>query len=202
MESRIGRTTISLVVGPVLALVLTLAGEGVTSACSVARYPTVSEVRAGARAIFLGRAIARQLVNGAPDRWTFEVERVFKGDLPREVDSVRLATNSCSDDLGAEIGQSVVIALDVSFVGDRIDPVWVFRDSGRVEYATVDGGGQTLDSVVASLIDDLPPTDRVDSSPSDPLKSVMLALLFVLTLAGVSLARLSRRSDVAPRESR
>ena len=53
----------------------------------------------------------------------------------------------------------VIVALGVQSYGQRLSPAWVFRDNGRLEYSDVSGTGRSLETVLAAIDGELPPTD-------------------------------------------
>jgi len=165
-------------------------------ACSLAGYPAFADVRADARAIFAGRIAAADTIDGRLDHVTIDVIEAFKGQVSDPVTRA-LVTNACRDDLSPyslDIGDRIVVALGYHEYDMRLDPVWVFRDDGRVRAASVEGGGRTYAELTAVLRGDLPPTDGPGGTPSDPT-GLWLMVAAVVGAAAWILRPAGRRSS-------
>ena len=105
----------------------------------------------------------------------------------------RLNATNCGHGMDAEVGQTVIVALGVQSYGERLSPAWVFWDSGRLKYSDVSGTGRSLQTVLAAIDGELPPTDARGASVHDDLPWFLL-----IPAAGASAWFLRRQRSSAP----
>jgi len=189
-----GRGWVRMVGASLVTLCAVALGPSPVVACSLAGYPGASHVRADARAIVAGTIVAVESRDGALDRWTIDITRVFKGRVAADPLTRTYTASGCGDDLHvyhARVGSTVIIAIGTTDHGRVIDPVWVFRDDGRLWAASVEGGGRTYAEVAATLVGILPPTDL--AAPAPAAGDASLPLLATAGAAGAAAFTIRRR---------
>jgi len=162
-----------------------LAAPGPTFAC-VSDHPTFSEAVGGASAIARVTIVESfDAVGGDPTHSeTYRVERVLKGSLPELVTIAPAWTSLCQDSVsyfaGAEAseGQTIIIALHLSFEGQIIHPMWVEIDGvGLFGTAGIPDGVTSLAALERAILRQvaLPETTTADPKTATPFPWALVA---------------------------
>jgi hypothetical protein len=156
-------------------------------------------------------AIARVTILDGRDRnliERFRIDRVLKGELPAEVALERPNSHLCGDTIsffagaeGGRVGQSAIVAFNVTFSGQIIHPVWADLNNRLAGSASLPDGVSTLlelERVIAAAVAQLPQTEAdstPDASQSPPwIVAPLLALVLVLIL-GLTWRRRTRTTE-------
>jgi len=173
------------------SLVTTVANPTATSACS-AESPTFDF------AVRNASAIARvTILNGRDGDLVerFRIDRVLKGALPAEVVLERPRAHLCGDTIsffagaeGGRIGQSAIVAFDVTFYAQVIHPVWAVLDNRVGGSASWPDGVSTLLELEPAIVTSVGQVPNTDASPEfanteEPPWIAAPLLLFAVALA-------------------
>lgn len=162
-----------------------LASAGPAFAC-ISDRPTFSEAVGGASAIARVTIVEGfDAVGGDPTHSeTYRVERVLKGSLPELVTIAPAWTSLCQDSVsyfaGAEAseGQTILIALHLSFEGQVIHPMWAEIDGvGLFGTAGIPDGVTSLADLERAILRQvaLPNTSTADPKVMTPFPWVLVA---------------------------
>lgn len=152
--------------------------------------------------IVLARVIRAHGDPAYPDAYDLEVRRSIKGAAPAALAVPALKVTLCDDKLGVRPNQIIVLAFDVAFRGQTINPHWeldgrnaVVNGSGSYEH------GMSLDQLIKALnipsgnggaVSPAPQPSEGPSAPSGSSAGIAPATLMALALLLAVLAVVTR----------